>query len=385
MTIELTLQIFFTFKRRKSLYFWSLLICTWGIAGHVLGLILKLFNEGNWIISSIVGCAVSVMIASTYLRQIFKIGWVSNVTGFSIVLYSRLNLVVRNRKILRAVLCMICIDAVLFHTPIIIFDFGISSPHPNVWYWPMIVMEKIQVVGFSIQESIISMLYIYHASKFLKDVYTRQTHRVMQLLIFAQLMAILFDISLITVDCNNMFTLKVIIHPFAYAIKLKMEFVVLNQLLALIKHGFAPGEFPAPDEESPDISGPTTVRSGTHVHLSHMEKSMNAEENEDPSKAAAGGRPAPETNGQDVIVRDMQNRIPEVLVEQVDPDIISPTVAVPPSLGRMERRPVSRGSHEDPQLPPRSFSDPMPLSLSQREHVEMERRYLGRFGMELQR
>jgi hypothetical protein len=385
MTIELTLQIFFTFKRRKSLYFWSLLICTWGIAGHVLGLILKLFNEGNWIISSIVGCAVSVMIASTYLRQIFKIGWVSNVTGFSIVLYSRLNLVVRNRKILRAVLCMICIDAVLFHTPIIIFDFGISSPHPNVWYWPMIVMEKIQVVGFSIQESIISMLYIYHASKFLKDVYTRQTHRVMQLLIFAQLMAILFDISLITVDCNNMFTLKVIIHPFAYAIKLKMEFVVLNQLLALIKHGFAPGEFPAPDEESPDISGPTTVRSGTHVHLSHMEKSMNAEENEDPSKAAAGGRPAPETNGQDVIVRDMQNRIPEVLVEQVDPDIISPTVAVPPSLGRMERRPVSRGSHEDPQLPPRSFSDPMPLSLSQQEHVEMERRYLGRFGMELQR
>jgi hypothetical protein len=133
MTIELTLQIFFTFKRRKSLYFWSLLICTWGIAGHVLGLILKLFNECNWIISSIVGPPSPSKFAASELAQIFKIGWVSNVTGLSLVLYSRLNLVVRNRNILRAVLCMICVDAVLFHTPIVIFDFGISSPHPHVW------------------------------------------------------------------------------------------------------------------------------------------------------------------------------------------------------------------------------------------------------------
>jgi hypothetical protein len=114
-------------------------------------------------------------------------------------------------------------------------------------------MEKFQVVGFAVQETIISLLYIYHASGFLKDSYTRHTHRVMHLLIFAQLTAILFDICLVTVDCNNIFTLKVIIHHFAYAIKLKMEFIVLNQLLALIKHGLAPGVFPAPDEASPDI------------------------------------------------------------------------------------------------------------------------------------
>lgn len=133
MTVELTLQIFFTFKRRKSLYFWSLLICTWGIALHVLGLILKLFNEANWISTSIVGPPFPSIFAASDLAQIFKIGWVSNVTGFSLVLYSRLNLVVRNHNILRAVLYMICIDAVLLHTPIIIFDFGMSSPHPNVW------------------------------------------------------------------------------------------------------------------------------------------------------------------------------------------------------------------------------------------------------------
>lgn len=253
---------------------------------------------------------------------------------------------------------------------------------------PMIIMEKIQVVGFSIQETIISLLYIYHASGFLKDVYTRQTHRVMQLLIFAQLVAILFDICLITVDCNNMFTLKVIIHPFAYAIKLKMEFVVLNQLLALIKHGLAPGEFPAPDEESPDISGPTTARSGTHGHFSQLDKSVNGDEKADPNKAAQGGHHVAQRNDPDVIVRDMQNRTPEILMYQVEPDTLMQTTAAPapaPALESVERRPASREGDEDVHLPARSFSDPMPLTLSQREHAEMERRYLGRFGMELQR
>ena len=307
-------------------------------------------------------------------------------TGFSLVLYSRLNLVVRNRKIRRAVLCMICTDAVLFHTPIIIFDFGISSPHPYIWYMPMNIMEKIQVVGFSIQETIISLLYIYHASGFLKDVYTKQTHRVMQLLIFAQLLAILFDICLITVDCNNMFTLKVIIHPFAYAIKLKMEFVVLNQLLALIKHGLAPGELPAPDEESPDISGPTTVRSGKHGLFSQIDKSLtgNAEKLETGKKAAAANL-TPQSDDNNVVVRDMQTRAtPEVVVQQADPDVILPTYPMPEHQPA-EQRPLSAVVEEDPHMPARSFSDPMPLTLTQREHAEMERRYLGRSGMELTR
>ena len=250
----------------------------------------------------------------------------------------------------------------------------------------MIVMEKIQVVGFSIQETIISLLYIYHASTFLKDVYTRQTHRVMQLLIFAQLLAILFDICLITVDCNNMFTLKVIIHPFAYAIKLKMEFVVLNQLLALIKHGLAPGEFPAPDEESPDISGPTTVRSGKHGLFSQVDKSLTGNpEKLETGEKAAGANLTPQSNDNSVVVRDMQTRtVHDVVVQQANPDLILPTSPVP-EYGSAEQRPLSAVVEEDPHMPPRSFSDPMPLTLTQREHAEMERRYLGRSGMELTR
>lgn len=215
---------------------------------------------------------------------------------------------------------------------------------------PMIIMEKIQVVGFSIQETIISLLYIYHASGFLKDVYTRQTYRVMQLLIFAQFMAILLDVCLITVDCNNMFTLKVIVHPFAYAIKLKMEFVVLNQLLALIKHGLAPGEFPAPDEESPEISGPTTA--GAHGPFSRLNKSVNGDEKADPDNVAQEGHLIAQRDDPDVKVRDMQNGKPEILMHQAEPDTLTPTTAAPAAtLGSVERRPVSREGDEDVHLP----------------------------------
>lgn len=366
MTVELNLQVFFTFKRHKSLYFWSILVCTWGIALQVIGVILKLFNYGNWILSSI----------------IFKLGWVGNVTGFSLVLYSRLNLVVRNRKILRAVLVMIITDAFLLHTPIIIFDFGISSPHPNIWFMPMYIMEKIQVTWFSVQETIISLLYIYHARLFLKDTYTKENRRVMQLLIFAQVLAILFDSALITVDWHNMFTLKVTIHPFVYAVKLKMEFVVLNQLLALIKHGVAPRSFPAPDEESPAITGPTPPRTGKHVSFVSSDRTaITATEDKTD--------PGPNGNAR-VIARDMEYEPREIPIDHTDPDVILPIQS--PNPGELQQEdpassPVRRRSSE-PHVPPRSLSDPTPLSVVQRDRhsdestAEIERHYLGRFGMD---
>ncbi|OAP62288.1 hypothetical protein AYL99_04491 [Fonsecaea erecta] len=426
MTVELTLQVLFTFRRHKGLYFWSLLICTWGVALHVLGLILKLFNESNWIVSSV----------------IFKIGWVGNVTGFSLVLYSRLNLVVHDRRIRRAVLTMIITDAFLLHTPIIIFDFGISSPHPHIWYLPMKVMERIQVVWFSVQETVISLMYIWCTRDFLKDVYSRQTHRVMQLLITAQVIAVVFDVVLITVDCNNMFTLKVVIHPFCYAVKLKLEFIVLNQLLALIKHGIAPSSFPAPDEESPDASGPTPPRSGTRVgvkldssfvstditatdvrdaaaiDMSRKESVLlpsgglgrdmeyyrrrhktSTTDNENGDSGVAGGH-SNHRNGS-TAAQPPPNPDPDAIeplpltgTPYISPSPPPPPPAPPPppdlptvtsSPPRAAPEGTSRPSFE-PQPPARSLSDPTPLGTAQREQdseaivAQIERHYLGNWN-----
>lgn len=49
-TIELDLVIFYTFRRRKGLYFWSLLICSWGCSLHALGFILKFLVGTSWLV-----------------------------------------------------------------------------------------------------------------------------------------------------------------------------------------------------------------------------------------------------------------------------------------------------------------------------------------------
>ena len=49
-TIELDLVIFYTFRRRKGLYFWALLISSWGCTLHALGFILKFLVGASWLV-----------------------------------------------------------------------------------------------------------------------------------------------------------------------------------------------------------------------------------------------------------------------------------------------------------------------------------------------
>src|ERR1700753_698790 len=87
-TTELIVLIFVSFKRYGGLYFWSLLLATSGIIPYTLGLLFKFFG------------VIKIDMLSIALVDI---GWQLMVTGQSIVLYSRLHLVLKNRQILRYV------------------------------------------------------------------------------------------------------------------------------------------------------------------------------------------------------------------------------------------------------------------------------------------
>lgn len=65
--VEINITILLTFKRRNGLYFWSLLISSWGIVLHALGFILKFLVGVNWIMAC----------------TIIDLGWVPMVTGVS--------------------------------------------------------------------------------------------------------------------------------------------------------------------------------------------------------------------------------------------------------------------------------------------------------------
>jgi len=110
--IEVNVILWRYFKRHKGLYFYSVLGSSIGIILHALGTLLLYF----------------VTFPSRYIPlSISSPGWYAMVTGQSLVLYSRLNLVMYDDRKLKWVLYMIIIDAFLLHIPTTVFTFGVSE------------------------------------------------------------------------------------------------------------------------------------------------------------------------------------------------------------------------------------------------------------------
>ena len=110
--VDLNVMIWITFKRRHGLYFYSLLASSWGIFIYSLAFLMKFFQVWK----------------NNYVSVAFiTIGWYAMVTGQSLVLYSRLHLVVHNKKSIKWVLYMIIIDIFLFHVPTTVMTFGVSA------------------------------------------------------------------------------------------------------------------------------------------------------------------------------------------------------------------------------------------------------------------
>jgi hypothetical protein len=226
MTFELTVWIFYVFRRYTGLYFWSVLACTWGTTIHAIGFILKFcVPQCNWILATVLA----------------EIGWVGMVTGFSVVLYSRLNLIVggvHKSRILNLILAMIITDAFLFHVPTIVFQFAVSNKSTHKKFLPyMAPMERVQIMAFSTQEIIISAIYMYNTIKWLKTSFEKRTRNTIALLIWIQVIVILCDVIVITLDYCEYFTLKAVMHSFVYAFKLQLEFVILNDIKAMAQSG----------------------------------------------------------------------------------------------------------------------------------------------------
>ncbi|KAH7274868.1 hypothetical protein B0J15DRAFT_473757 [Fusarium solani] len=220
--VELTFIIFGTFKRHSGLYFWSFLCATWGIPFYCGGFLVKYFAPAS------VGFLAAALIA---------IGWVAMVTGQSLVLWSRLHLVLRNRFRLKLVLYMIIVDAIVCHGAIIPMIFGSFSSSPEMWVKPYSVMEKIQVTIFFIQEIIISSFYIYETIKLMRLERTmgnkRGSRRLMNHLIFVNLLIILLDITILGLEYADQYEYQTSYKAFVYSTKLKLEFTILNRLVEM--------------------------------------------------------------------------------------------------------------------------------------------------------
>ncbi|KAH7113732.1 hypothetical protein B0J11DRAFT_445735 [Dendryphion nanum] len=222
--IETSFLILASFKQRKGLYFWSLVIANWGIAPHAIGFILKFFQVTNLdMLSSI----------------IVGIGWICMVIGQSVVLYSRLHLVVHDVARIRWVLYMIIFTGIVIGCPLLVLAMGSQSIHSARFLPGFMIYDRVQLVVISVQEGIISIIYIYETVRLLGQGDIRRKAPLKKLLlhlIVVNIVVLLFDISLLAVQFSGMYMIQTTYKTAVYSIKLKIEFSVLNRLVNIIKH-----------------------------------------------------------------------------------------------------------------------------------------------------
>ncbi|KAJ5864165.1 uncharacterized protein N7529_006081 [Penicillium soppii] len=223
---ELVILVPSTFRRWRGLYFWSLLIsgCL-GVVPYSIGFLMKFFTRADSVLS------VTVL----------SIGWWTMVTGQSVVLYSRLHLVLGDERILRWVLRLIVLNVFVLHIPTTILTYGANIVHSGdvVWVNGYNVMEKIQLTGFTIQESILSTLYVIETVKLLRlgaDVSVRPDSRsIMYRLIGINCAIMAMDLILLILEYADFYAVQITLKAFIYSLKLKLEFAVLGQLIDLIQ------------------------------------------------------------------------------------------------------------------------------------------------------
>jgi hypothetical protein len=137
--IELAVLILLTFSHYTGLYFWSLLFSSFGHVLYALGFLFKFFEiivgDARW--ASVVPLTV---------------GWYLMVTGQSVVLWSRLHLIVigeRAELVLKYTKWMIIIDFLILHVPTSVMTFGSSGDVNTVNFVKAYnVIEKYQMTGF---------------------------------------------------------------------------------------------------------------------------------------------------------------------------------------------------------------------------------------------
>ncbi|KAF2113264.1 hypothetical protein BDV96DRAFT_578625 [Lophiotrema nucula] len=222
ISVEIIIRLFITFKRRRSLYFWSCCLSSWGILLNSLaGGIFRNFG----VITNRWGSSLLIYIS-----------WAMMLLGQSLVLYSRLHLVMNNQRHLRWVLGTIVFTGLGVIFPTVVVGMFRAVRHDK----PSFVMDKYQVTVVFVQEIILSALYVYQTKKHLKAstalTSSDKTARlVMRHLFLVNILMIFLDIIILVMSyITVVFYVQASLKPVVYAVKLRIEFAILNKLVKAV-------------------------------------------------------------------------------------------------------------------------------------------------------
>ncbi|KAI5296182.1 hypothetical protein KEM52_005298 [Ascosphaera acerosa] len=239
--IELCVIVFVVFNQRRGLYFYSLLVSAIvGVIPYTLGFFLKFFT----------------ILESPYLALVLlSIGWWFMVTGQSLVLWSRLHLVVQDRHVLQPLLYLILIDVLLLHVPTTTMTFIANTVNRHSLLNGYNIMEKIQMTGFSLQELLLSSVYIWEAIKMLRVSFdNKKDRKIMYQLVCINLVFIAMDLALVVLSFMDYYIYETSIKATVYSVKLKLEFAVLGRMIRFAQSHAVPVDFGQGSKWTPEIT-----------------------------------------------------------------------------------------------------------------------------------
>ena len=217
--VNITIQRFF--KKRGGLYYWSLLVASFGTCIHTISFIIQWWVPGApWILCAALG----------------QFGWSFMVTAQSLVLYSRLHLVIRNHTIIRGCLLMIIVTSIAVEIPNWVtswFAYDTDYSVTKLWTPRDDIMLRISQLVLFLQESCLSILYIWGVVKALTPNDRINVNRIKWDLIAISSFIIATDLANVILTYTSEHFAKEPIQNFSYAFKLRVEFAVLNQLMSV--------------------------------------------------------------------------------------------------------------------------------------------------------
>lgn len=208
------------FRQWRSLLFISLVVSSTGVMPYFIGFLIEYFQAGPfW----------AAMLLSS-------IGWICLVTGQSVVLYSRLGLILTSQRILKYVKWMIILDAIIFHVSTTVVQYGKTyGDERQNFSQALYYIEKIQMTGFCVQEFIISGIYLWKTVDLLRVIQKKGTRKVMIELLVINVIIVLGDVALLVLEYCGERVMERTWKGFVYSFKLKLEFAILSKLVDLVQ------------------------------------------------------------------------------------------------------------------------------------------------------
>ncbi|KAF5589111.1 uncharacterized protein FSUBG_11257 [Fusarium subglutinans] len=197
--IELLLLILTSSRRHNDLFSWSLAVASIGVLPYASGWLVRYFD--------VIGDVTNMLINN--------IGWILLTTGQALVLYSRLNLLVKSITILK-----------------------VTKWQKLDRNGAFIKVQKAQLAFFCAQDFLLSGLYIWKMMEIIRRRETEnQTPRIIWHLFAINVGIVLVDVTLLAVSFTNNFLWQQGIKAVTYSVKLKVEFVILGKLSDYVHKG----------------------------------------------------------------------------------------------------------------------------------------------------